>query len=434
MAKPNAEYWQNRAEAVIRNSEKSALEAANDLKRLYAEAAEAVQREIEAFYGRYAKETGLTLSEVKARLAPGEMADALKAVDRYMAEAERLGGLSRDYRAYLRQLSARAYMTRLEELKLHMRNAIERLYKAADAAIAKGLAEAYEYSYMRTMFDAAQGLGLQPEFTALNPRMMATAINRKWLGENYSDRLWAHKADLLNSLDTTFMQGVARGWNPRKIGRAMADDVSAKYDRATVRNCVRLAHSEFMHIANQATADAYKEYGVVKRFMFRAALDERTCKICGELDGQTFDVDEAETGVNQPPAHPRCRCTTIPDIDSDAMRELLKKSERIAREPGTGKAYYVPATMTYKEWRDSLSERDGEAFLSAQKMSKHYAADKEQFKSYKAYISTARKERGDVVNSLFEGFPTRFQDFQHMKYMRPDEWEIYKANRTALGR
>ncbi|MCL2158622.1 MAG: hypothetical protein FWH48_04365, partial [Oscillospiraceae bacterium] len=41
--------------------------------------------------------------------------------------------------------------------------------------------------------------------------------------------------------------------------------------------------------ANEATMDGYGEHGV-ERYQWLAAEDERTCEICGALDGQKFKL------------------------------------------------------------------------------------------------------------------------------------------------
>ena len=79
-----------------------------------------------------------------------------------------------------------------------------------------GLTDAYEDGYYHAIFDTAQGVGVQPTFTAPSKHMINAVIKQKWLGANYSDKLWIHKSQLLHSLNATFLRGVALGWNPKK--------------------------------------------------------------------------------------------------------------------------------------------------------------------------------------------------------------------------
>ncbi|HDR8529713.1 TPA: minor capsid protein, partial [Bacillus thuringiensis] len=40
--------------------------------------------------------------------------------------------------------------------------------------------------------------------------------------------------------------------------------------------------------------------------------DERVCKECGGLHGETVDIDDLfSNGKMCPPAHPHCRCTMV---------------------------------------------------------------------------------------------------------------------------
>lgn len=68
-----------------------------------------------------------------------------------------------------------------------------------------------------------------------------------------------------------------------------------------------------------------------------AAVNERTCDTCGALDGRRFKVDDAEPGVNYPPIHPNCRCTTV-EYDPEEALDWLNSGEP------------MPKRTTYQEW------------------------------------------------------------------------------------
>lgn len=55
----------------------------------------------------------------------------------------------------------------------------------------------------------------------------------------------------------------------------------------------------------------------VKKYKYISLESPTTCADCDELDGQTFDVDDAEEGVNFPLMHPNCQCTVIEENDDD---------------------------------------------------------------------------------------------------------------------
>lgn len=86
----------------------------------------------------------------------------------------------------------------------------------------------------------------------------------------------------------------------------------------------------------------------VEKYEILSALDDKTCEICGELDGKIFLVENAVIGLNFPPFHAGYRCTTVPHYDDTPTEGLT----RVARDPETGKTIEVPGDMTYKEYKE----------------------------------------------------------------------------------
>ena len=66
-----------------------------------------------------------------------------------------------------------------------------------------------------------------------------------------------------------------------------------------------------------------------------ASLGERTCEVCGGMDGKRIKLADKQFVVNFPPLHPNCRCTTIafdPDDDlSDFKAGELEYEEWYAK-------------------------------------------------------------------------------------------------------
>ena len=101
------------------------------------------------------------------------------------------------------------------------------------------------------------------------------------------------------------------------------------------------------HVAETATADAYKEEGV-EQYQYLATLEAHTCEECAHLDEKIFDLKDKVEGLNYPLIHPYCRCTTMPYI-----KGLPDSSERWVRDPETGKGYYVD-NMTFNQWKKAI--------------------------------------------------------------------------------
>ena len=267
---------------------------------------------------------------------------------------------------------------------------------------------------MRSVFDTQQATAVFHPFNSLNNSIIEKAVQQKWLGENYSDRIWNDKNKLLDTLNKTFLQDVAIGKSPKAIASDIKKATGVKYS-----NCERLARTEFNNIANQATYDSYESTEGLKKYKYIATLDARTSTICQELSGQVFLVKEAEQGVNYPPMHANCRSTTIPyleDLDYSKMEQIATLG---------GKSYFVPSDMNYKDWLNSLTEKEGKMYIAERKATQQYKSDVKQLNDYRKLVTQAKKQ-GNA--ELFDGFPTKIKDFQQLKYTQPEKWEIYKNN------
>ena len=343
---PNKEYWINRSELTLITNEKSALRYEQDLKKAYLETINNITKEIEAFYGRYAKDNQISLLEARKRLKPDELLNFNKQSKLYLEEVERLGdkAFTVEYRDYLKQLSGKAYVSRLEELIANIRHNLETLATGYNEGLGVELKNAYEDSFYRTVFDAQKQAGFGVSFTTPGGKQLETAIRERWIGQNYSERIWADKNRMLMNLEQTLAQEFVRGRNPRQVSREYAKKMNTSY-----HNAQRLIRTELNYISNKGTMKAYEESGVVDSFQYVSTLDHRTSDICREMDGKVFTTKEGQTGVNIPPLHPYCRSTTIPYFPDDEISDLIE--DRIARsDDGQGKSYKLGEDVTFFEW------------------------------------------------------------------------------------
>lgn len=49
----------------------------------------------------------------------------------------------------------------------------------------------------------------------------------------------------------------------------------------------------------------------VKKYRFMSLESINSCQECTDLDGNVYDVEDAEEGVNLPPMHPNCQCWIV---------------------------------------------------------------------------------------------------------------------------
>lgn len=338
------EYW--RLHSLETKQDKTVRELLTDMRRVYNRAMSDIDKEIEAFYGRYATENGLTMQEVHRLLDPSQLRSAKEELRRYyeFADPKKINPqMSTAYRAKLHELESRMRISRLEEIKARLENIMVRLGAAEKEKFSQCMEKIYAESHSLASFSIDSSLGFSAGYTAPSNEVLNKAIQEKWLGRNFSESIWTNKGKLLESIQTDLLSGIALGYNPRKIASAMHKSIGTSY-----RNCEVLARTESLHFANAATETAYKEHGVEK-YQFVCGLDERTCPVCGELDGQVFELKYKQEGVNYPVMHPQCRCSTVPFWDDD-ISKLFDDAQRVARDDG-GELYEVPADMTYAQWK-----------------------------------------------------------------------------------
>lgn len=139
---------------------------------------------------------------------------------------------------------------------------------------------------------------------------------------------------IFNHVDQVLINNFLDGKKEYCLSKKAIDFLSKYHDISSIHNA--------RHDIDNYTADGVEKYQIL------ATLDNKTCDICGELDGKIFLVKDAVIGLNSPPFHQGCRCTTIPYYDDTPTEELT----RVARDPETGKTYEVPADMTWKEWKE----------------------------------------------------------------------------------
>jgi SPP1 gp7 family putative phage head morphogenesis protein len=346
----STEYWAGRMELLNENLMQKADAVLPDIQKAYETAAENIQQQIEAFYQRYAGQEGISLAEAKRLLAPKERQRFGMTIEGYIKAAEQ-GTADPKWIRQLERTAARQRISRLEALRLQMRQQVELLEGWKDTAITRTLGEIFQECFYQTGYEIQRGLGVGAAFATLDTEQISRVLAKPWSpdGKNFSARIWGDdRAKLLHTLETAVTTGIITGDSPQrtidKVRKAMGTSRAA---------AGRLVLTEGAAFAAMGRKECYERLGV-KQFAFLATLDAKTCGVCADMDGQVFDLEDYQIGVTAPPLHPFDRCTTVPHFDDEFSAENM----RAARD-GDGKTYYVPADMTYKKWKKTFVE-DGD--------------------------------------------------------------------------
>lgn len=343
------EYWKARNEAMFLKGEKDILDFAEELEKNYKKAIRNLEDQINIFYGKYAREAQMSISDVKKLLNKSEL-KSFKEYIKDMRDYAKSHNMENSYIRELKLTSLKSRISRLEELKVKMRFEVEKLNNEITLKMQGKLSDVYEEGYYKTHFNFDKLVGISSSFTELNTPAILKAIRTNYMTENYSQVLWRNKNTLLNILNQKIPQGIMLGQNPNKVASIASKQLGSNY-KATVR----LVRTEYNLILNDAAAKSYSECGL-DRYQLLATLDDRTSEICQDMDMQIFFVKDKEVGVNYPPFHPNCRTTTIPYFEPDEFDETI---ERIARD-NKGDKYMVPGNISYRQWKSGLVKgKDG---------------------------------------------------------------------------
>lgn len=345
-------YWADRFVSEEERRDRDNRRYYSTIEKEYNKALAGLEKDIEYWLGRIAKNNDISLSGAKELLSKKELQEFKWTVEEYIQKGKK-NGVSGQWLKQLENASARVHIQRLEALKIQIQDRIENMYTTKDRSMEDYLCRVYKDTYYHTVFEIDKGIGsIQSSFNKLDDRKVLQIIHKPWTtdGKDFSTRIWEDKANLVNTLHTGLTQSLIRGGNLNDVANDISQFVSSKIkNKKYVAS--RLVTTESAAYASKAQEQAYKDLSVDK-YEILATLDLHTSDICQDLDGKIFDRKDYQVGVTAPPFHPNCRTVTVPWFPDD----VEDTGERAARGKD-GKVGYVPQNMTYKEWYNKYIEQ-----------------------------------------------------------------------------
>lgn len=337
----NAEYWRGRFSILEENAHKQSDQYLQNLEDMFMDAQRTVQADIERWYGRFATNNGISLTEARKLLTTGQLEEFKWTAEQYVKAAQQ-ANLSAEWLKKLENASAKFHVSRLEAIQLQIQQQIELLYGNQLDGVDSLLKQIVSDGYTHGAFTIQKGLGLGWDITALNQKKLETLLSKPWTtdGRTFSDRIWLKKRELVGTVHKELTQGLLRGDSPQKITDAIKNRFKVSRYQAG-----RLVHTETTYFNAISTKQVYQDLGV-QSVEILETLDSHTCPLCQPLDGTVIPLAQYEPGVTVPPFHPNCRGTTCPHYDD-------MDGERAART-ADGKVYYVPANMKYTDWKKAF--------------------------------------------------------------------------------
>ena len=409
------EYRQKRGELTQARLMQKADDFVNDMEKAYKAALESIEKDISVFFQRFAKNEGMTLAKANKLLKAGELERFKMTVEEYIQKGIE-NSVSEKWLKELESASDLYRISRLKALNIQIQQQIELIAAYKEQGLSKTLQEIFEEGYYRNIFDFQQFTGVGSAFAALDNKAINAAISKPWTydGETFSERIWKDRDKLKYSLEKILTQGIIRGDSPDKTAKLISKETGTELSAAR-----RLVLTESAAIAERASLESYKEL-CVDEIEILVTLDEKTCGTCGPLDGRHFPRSESSIGINIPPFHPNCRCTTVPYFDD----EFTADEQRAARV-ADGKTYYVPGNMTYEEWKRKYvgSAVDYPNFLSIKNQEKLNDDIEQRFNKE---ISLIPESHRNIINSavnevrLIDTGNSRYDRKKGILYLRTD--------------
>jgi len=349
MARDN-DYWSKRFEAVENNINRAAEASFSQTMQIHNTAVREIDEKISRWYRRLAANNEISMADARRLLRDDALAEFKWGVQEYIRFGKE-NAVNQQWMRQLENVSAKQHITELEARKIELQQVVEKMHVAKANTVNAVIENQFTEALNQSMFEMQRGLNTGFEVNPIDRRKLEQLMQKPWTTDKltFSDRLWREKEKVINEIHDTLTKNILLGKNADEMVKELTAKIG-KYHRgkasvleANVRRILRTESSAFSAMAQK---EVYEQLGV-ERFKVVATLDLKTSDICQDMDGQVFEVRDFQIGVTANPFHPNCRTTTVPYYDdNDGMRA--------ARDPGTGKTYYVPNDMKYKEWKETF--------------------------------------------------------------------------------
>lgn len=408
-------YWQKRFQAIEEMNNKHAKETVQSITPAFDQAQAQIQKEINAWYARFAKNNQISLQEAKKLLTTRELKEFHWDVEEYIKYGQQ-NAIDQQWMKQLENASARFHVSRLEALKIRTQNAAERAFGNEVDQIDQMAARVYMDDYYHTAYEIQRGLGVGFDVSQIDQRKLDTLVSKPWTADNktFKDRIWTSKTSMISELHNQMTRMCILGTSPDEAIREMEKFVDKKFDNARMA-AGRLVMTESAFFASAAQKDCFEDLDVEK-YEIVATLDSHTSDICQNLDGKVFDMKDFQAGVTAPPFHVWCRSCTCPWFEDN------DDGQRAARD-ADGQTYYVPASMKYGDWKKSFvngGSKDGlTPIVDIDDLRKQLADKEVDFDVLKRQISDTKQKKQDFESGLNDPYWKKFHS------MSDDEYEKY---------
>lgn len=297
-------YWRNRETEQRKHDILDGREYQRHIEEIYRNMIDEIEKEINGFYGKYARKEGITMAEAKKRAAKLD----IEAYGRKAAKYVKEKNFSKQANEEMRLYNLTMKVNRLELLKaqigMEMVAGFDELQKYYDEKLTD-----------RTIAELERQAGILGKTIQDNVKAANAIVNASFHNATFSDRIWMYQDMLKNELNSLLQTGLIQGQHPRKLATHLR-----KRFGVSQSNAERLLITEMARVQTEAQKQSFERNGF-EEYTFLAL--GTACPICRALDGKHFKVSKMMSGTNAPPMHPNCRCSVAAYEDSEDYEDWL---------------------------------------------------------------------------------------------------------------
>lgn len=326
-------YWKEREEEQKKHNVQNEKAYQKHIQEIYQNMIDEIEKEINGFYGRYAKKEGITMAEAKKRAAKADIEALGRKAARYVKDKDFSDQANEEMRLYNMTMK----VNRLELLKAQIGLEMVAGFDEMEKYFGKILTD-------RAVSEFERQAGILGKTIQNNAKAAKVIVNASFHNATYSDRIWMYQDMLKNDLSSLLQTGLIQGQNPRRLATHLRKRFGVSQSSAE-----RLMITELARVQTEAQKRSFERNGF-EEYTFLAL--GTACPICRAQDGKHFKVKKMMPGTNAPPMHPRCRCSVAAYEDSEDYEEWLdfldkggtteewnklkKTGKSIAKDSGSG--------------------------------------------------------------------------------------------------
>lgn len=305
------DYWRNRENEQHKHNITEEKKYNQELNKIYKDMMDECKRSINNFYAKYASENGITMAEAKKRASKLDIEEYARKAAKYVKTKD----FTKEANDAMKIYNLTMKVNRLELLKADL-----------GLELAKGHSKIYQLFYKalkkRSIDEFKRQSGILGKTVQNNTKLANSIVNASFHNAKFSDRIWMHQDLLKNDLNKLLQIGLIQGKNPKTLATELRKRFNVKQSDAE-----RLMQTELARVQVEAQKKSYIENGL-EEYEYIACGGSDVCDVCKALDGKHFKIKDMMPGLNAPPMHPRCHCSTAPSVDRKDYDEWLNYLEK----------------------------------------------------------------------------------------------------------